>query len=318
MSEKNAPIILFVYKRLDHTRAVIEALQANPEAKNSELYIFSDAPANDKDEKEVENVRKYIHSLNGFRNIVIVERESNYGIEKSELDGVTSVLEKYGKAIVLEDDIQVCNQFLRYMNYCLDEYQNDKNVFTVTGYSFFKTMPENDNIFGFTRSFSAWGWGTWADRWDKLKRNLTKKDVRFVAKHNISIDNGQDFSYLFMHQYKNDSITWDVAWYYSCFYHDGLTIFPYNSMVNNIGMDGSGIHYNDNSKENRLEPINVRSEFNAPLKLDDWNVTLRKVIKEKKNANRKPLLKKIKMTVRLWVNTIEILFFGKKNAGIKL
>ncbi|MBP3197210.1 MAG: hypothetical protein J6N21_09440, partial [Butyrivibrio sp.] len=305
-------------KRLEHTRAVIEALQANPEAKNSELYIFSDAPANDKDEKEVENVRKYIHSLNGFRNIVIVERESNYGIEKTELDGVTSVLEKYGKAIVLEDDIQVCNQFLRYMNYCLNEYQNDKNVFTITGYSFFKTVPENDNIFGFTRSFSAWGWGTWADRWDKLKRNLTKKDVRFVAKHNISIDNGQDFSYLFMHQYKNDSITWDVAWYYSCFYHNGLTIFPYNSMVNNIGMDGSGIHYNDNSKENRLEPINVRSEFNAPLKLDDWNVTLRKVIKEKKNANRKSLFKKIKMAARLWVNTIEILFFGKKIAGIKL
>ena len=204
------------------------------------------------------------------------------------------------------------------MNYCLNEYQNNRNVFTITGYSFFKSCPEYDNVFGYTRSFSAWGWGTWTDRWSKLKRNLTKKDVKYVALHNNSIDNGQDFSYLFMHQYKNNTITWDVAWYYSCFYNRGLTIFPYNSMVNNIGMDGSGVHYNDNTKENRLEPINVRADFYSPLKLDDWNVTLRKVIKEKKKSNKKPLLKKIKMTARLWVNTIEILFLGKEIVGIKI
>ena len=38
-----APIVLFVYNRLDHTQGVIETLLKNTLAKESEFYIFSDA-----------------------------------------------------------------------------------------------------------------------------------------------------------------------------------------------------------------------------------------------------------------------------------
>ena len=311
------PIILFVYKRLDHTRAVVEALKSNPESGDSILYIFSDAPASEKDIYEVNAVRDYISSIIGFKQIYVVMREHNFGIEKSELEGVTYVLNKYGKAIVLEDDILVCNQFLKYMNFCLNEYEDDKKIYTVTGYSFLKSKAENDNLYGLTGSFSAWGWGTWKNRWDNLKRNFSKKDVKYVAIHNMSLDNGQDFSYLFMHQYKNDTITWDVAWYYSCFYNGGLTLFPYNSMVNNIGMDGSGIHYNDSSSaNNRIEPINVRAELIFPLKIETIGKTKEIVVREKKEADKKTIHKATKMLIRFWINVLEILLIGKKNVKI--
>lgn len=312
-----APILLFVYKRIDHVTAVVDALKANPEALGSALYVYSDAPASDADKADVAKVRDYIHAIEGFKEVVIVERQTNYGIEKSEVDGVTTVVEKHGKVIVLEDDIQVSNQFLKYMNYCLSDYQDDKSVYTVTGYSFLKSLPGKDNVFGLTRSFCAWGWGTWADRWKNLCRSLGKSDVRYVASHKNALDNGQEFSYLLLHQYKNHYLTWDVAWYYSCCKNGGMTIFPYNSLVNNIGMDGSGVHYSDSSKENRIEPINDREAIVYPLDFADFEDMLHQVVTQKRAADPKSTGRKIKMFARFWVNVLEILVAGAKSVEIR-
>ena len=204
MDVNYSPIILFVYKRLDHVIKTVSALKANPEAEQSVLYIFSDAAANAVDKDGVKAVRKYINELDGFKEVIVIERETNWGIEKSEIDGVSFVLNECGKAIVVEDDLEVCDQFLYYMNQGLYDYKDDKRVYTITGYSFLKTDTANDGVYGYTRSFCAWGWGTWLDRWQNFKKTVDKRDVRFVMAHKTSIDNGQDFSYLFMHQYKYD------------------------------------------------------------------------------------------------------------------
>lgn len=42
---KYAPILLFVYNRLEHLKQTMETLQNNTLAAESELYIYSDAPA---------------------------------------------------------------------------------------------------------------------------------------------------------------------------------------------------------------------------------------------------------------------------------
>ncbi len=317
MTKDYAPILLFVYKRLEHVQRVIDALRTNPEAADSVLYIYSDAPASDADAEGVEAVREYVRSISSFEKVIVVERENNFGIEKSEVDGVTTVIGRHGKVIVLEDDIQVGNQFLKYMNYCLNEYKSDKSIYTVTGYSFLKADKANEELFGLTRSFCAWGWGTWSDRWENLSRSLNKSDIRYVATHKSMLDNGQEFSYLLLHQYKNRYLTWDVAWYYSCCKNGGMTIFPYNSLINNIGMDGSGVHYNDGSKENRVEPINDRGEISFPLKFGKFEDTLRKVVAEKKAGDKKTILRQFKMIVRFWLNTIEILASGADRVEIK-
>ena len=54
---ETAPIILFTYNRLKHTRATVEALQQNKEAENSKLIIFSDAAANEIHTVKVNEVR---------------------------------------------------------------------------------------------------------------------------------------------------------------------------------------------------------------------------------------------------------------------
>ncbi|WP_155828854.1 hypothetical protein [Butyrivibrio sp. NC2007] len=295
----------------------VAALKTNPEAKQSVLYIYSDAPAKESDAEDVETVRKYICDLDGFKEVIVTERESNWGIEKSVVDGVSYVIKKHGKVIVIEDDLQVCNQFLYYMNTCLNEYEDEKKVYSITGYSFFRSIAENDGVYGYTRSFCSWGWATWLDRWQNLKRIIDKRDVRLVMGNKAALDNGQDFSYLFMHQYKNGGVTWDVAWYFTCFANKGLTIFPYNTMVNNLGMDGSGVHYNDPNGRNRVESINDRKKVTFPLSFVSLEKSTKDTINHSTAWKNRTFSKKAKMFVRFWLNSIEILVAGKKSVGIR-
>ena len=71
-----APIVLFVYNRLSHTRRTIDSLRKNKLAEVSELFVYSDH-AKDADSKiAVQEVRDYISQLKGFKQIQLyIERK---------------------------------------------------------------------------------------------------------------------------------------------------------------------------------------------------------------------------------------------------
>ena len=100
-----APIALFTYCRADHTRAAVESLLRNQEAAESDLYIFSDGPKNGSKELAVKDNREYIHTIQGFNSIHIIEREKNWGLANSLIAGITEIVNKYGRVIVVEDDL---------------------------------------------------------------------------------------------------------------------------------------------------------------------------------------------------------------------
>ncbi|MDH3269365.1 MAG: glycosyltransferase, partial [Ignavibacteria bacterium] len=163
-----APIVLFVYNRPEHTKRTVESLLNNTLINNSTLFIFSDGPKNDKDLKNVEEVKDYIRTIKGFDKIEIIEREKNFGLANSVISGVTQVIESYGKVIVLEDDMISSPYFLKYMNEVLNFFEYDQRIFSVTGYTFPIKIPEYYKypVYLSSRS-SSWGWGTWKNRWEK-------------------------------------------------------------------------------------------------------------------------------------------------------
>lgn len=253
-----APIILFVYNRLDHTKTVVEALKRCPESKASELYIYSDAAKDGQSVAVVKEVRQYIKSIDGFSKINIIEREYNWGIEKSEIDAITTVINKHGKAIMIEDDIVVSGQFLKFVNLALTKYKNILSVGSVTGYSFIDDsdttgLPET----AFIQLASAWGWATWSDRWKLMHKSIEKQDIVRLCKRQYreKFDFGYHYSDMVYKQFINKKITWDVLWYYTLFENGMFTMIPTKTMVNNIGMDGSGVHYSSSTAQNRIEDI---------------------------------------------------------------
>lgn len=237
-----APIVLFVYNRPNHTKLTIEALKQNELAKESDLIIFSDAPKNENAKASVTDVRKYIRSVRGFKSIKIIEREKNFGLANSIIEGVTKVVNKYGEIIVLEDDLITSKYFLRFMNDALDVYQNDSKVASISGYVYpIKDLPETF----FIKGADCWGWATWKRAWDlfekdgkKLLRDLEEKKLL----NEFDFDGTYKYSEMLKNQIEGKNNSWAVRWYASAFLKNKLTLYPGKSLVSNIGNDTIGTH----------------------------------------------------------------------------
>lgn len=242
---KLAPIVLFTYNRLQHTKQTVEALQRNELAKESYLFVFSDGAKNDSDAQKVEEVRKYLKTINGFKNVTVIEREKNWGLANNIIDGVTQIVNKYGKIIVLEDDLVTSPGFLKYMNEALDMYADEERVASIHGWSYpLKNREKLPETF-FIRETGCWGWATWARAWkyfepdgkkllDELKRRRLTKEFDFGGAY--------PYTRMLKDQIRGKNNSWAIRWYASAFLRDMLTLYPRDSLVRNIGLDSSGTH----------------------------------------------------------------------------
>ena len=237
-----SPVVLFVYSRLDHTKHTLEALKSNVLAKDSNLFIFSDAPKNEKAKKGVEEVRKYIHSIKGFKKVKIIERKNNMGLANSVIDGVTKIVNKYGKVIVLEDDLVTSKYFLKFMNDALNFYENESKVISISGYIYpINNLPETF----FIKSADCWGWATWKRGWDLFEKDgeklLVQLEKRDLTKE-FDFNNSYPYMQMLRDQILGKNSSWAVRWYASAFLKNKLTLYPGKSFVQNIGNDTLGTH----------------------------------------------------------------------------
>ena len=258
-----SPIVLFVYNRPWHTRQTVEALKKNKLAQASELIIFSDGFKNEADKIKVDEIRKYLKSINGFKTVKIVEKDKNYGLAKSIISGVTEIVNNYGKIIVLEDDLITSPYFLKYMNDALDFYKDNQAVISISGYAYpVKTeLPETF----FLKGADCWGWATWKRGWDLFETNGKKLLGEIVNKklsREFDYDNAYPYTKMLKDQIGGRVDSWAIRWHASAFVKNKLTLYPGKSLVKNIGFDSSGTHCSVSTKYDTAiskNPIIVKS-----------------------------------------------------------
>jgi hypothetical protein len=243
-----APIALFVYNRPEHTRRTLTYLQKNLLADESRLFIFSDAAKTDGDKAKVEEVRRLIKEVTGFKSVKVVERKENLGLANSIISGVTQLVQEYGKVIVFEDDLLSSVYTLQYFNEALTRYANEEKVMHIGAYMYNLANKKLHQTF-FFRAATSWGWATWARAWKDFEPDVDVLLKQFDKKKTdqFSIEGTMNFWKQLegFKAGKNDS--WAIRWYASIFLKGGLTLNPSTSLVHNIGNDGSGVHSN---KEN--------------------------------------------------------------------
>ena len=298
---KCAPVILFVYNRPLHTEQTIKALQKNIYADKSDLFIFSDGAKGEAAVEQVMTVREILANVEGFKSITIVERSSNWGLAKSVIAGVTSVISDFGKAIVLEDDLVTSPYFLKYMNEALEFYKDEHKVFSISGYNhppnlmkFPKDYP-HDVYFNYRNS--SWGWATWKDRWYKSDWEI-KDFEAFVHNKQAQKDfnrGGEDMADMLKDQMQGKLDSWAIRWSYSHFIHDAVSVCPVRSYVNNIGMDASGTHCGKTNKfENDLSKAKSLCDFFLPVRVNEAIMhSFRRVYKRSFKSKIKHKIKQI-------------------------
>jgi hypothetical protein len=241
-----APICLFVYNRLDETKITVEALKANFLAAESKLFIFSDGFKNAETQSKVEEVRAYIKTITGFKEITLIECAVNKGLASSIIAGVTKIVNTHGTVIVLEDDLVTTPNFLDFMNQSLQFYENNTSIQSISGFSMkIKNKLKDSDVFFHQRTHS-WGWATWGNRWDKnIFDPIYIKDT-IASKPNIlknfNKQCGNDISEMLLNSLSGKNNSWYVRWVFDHFITKRLTVYPFLSKVYNIGFSDNGTH----------------------------------------------------------------------------
>ncbi|NUM71352.1 MAG: glycosyltransferase family 2 protein [Ignavibacteriaceae bacterium] len=241
-----APVVIFVYNRPTHFLQIVEALAANNLAPETDLIVISDGAKKPADEDKVREIRAAALNIKGFRSVDLIAREKNYGLAASIIDGVTRIVNEYGRIIVLEDDHITSPWFLRYMNDALELYETEERVISIHGYIYpvKEKLPETF----FMRGADCWGWATWKRGWDLFEKD-GEKLLNRLQSENLT----HEFDYLgaannvrmLKRQIAGKNNSWAIRWHASAFLNNKLTLYPGTTLITNIGADGSG----ENTKE---------------------------------------------------------------------
>lgn len=238
-----APIIIFCYNRQDHLKSTIDALTLNDLAKESDLIVFSDGPRKESDKEKIEGVRMYLATISGFRSVSIHTRKENMGLARSIISGVSEVLDQYGKAIIMEDDLLCTTDFLVYMNDALSTFEENSLVFSVSGFSFgigaVKRYPEDTAL---VFRASSLGWGTWKDRWERVDWQVSdfQEFKNSPERQDRLKEAGEDILPMIIKQQRGLINSWAVRWAYHHVKYGGYCLIPIRSKIKTTGDDGSG------------------------------------------------------------------------------
>ncbi|MFC4213183.1 glycosyltransferase family A protein [Pedobacter lithocola] len=294
---KNSTIIgVFCYNRVSKLKRCIEALLKNPECKNMDIVFFSDGPKIGSDDTHIKEVRHYIDNLDGFKNIIKHYREHNLSTGPNFRTGLTFLSENYERFIIVEDDLIVSSNYLKFLIDALEFYKDDQSVFCVTAYVFPIKAPNYIYDTIVYKRFCSYGWGGWGNRftniiWDENDlNNLMNNSPRFKKRLNAE---GFDLVRMLKKQIKGTISTWDIQMQTHVAENRLKVIYPKLSKVSNIGFDEestntSGVNYlvtpiDDGAQRNfKFSPAtNIVAELQSQIKAPYAYHTL--VIRKLKN-----------------------------------
>ncbi len=242
-----APIVVFAYNRPIHIKRVLESLSRNVYADESELFVFIDGPKNNagvEKNNEVYNVAKSFQT-GYFKNVTIINHEKNNGLANSVISGVSEILDRYKKVVVIEDDSLASPYYLKFMNEALIRYENDKKIWSVGGFTVPMEIPKDykeDVIF--TQRCSSCAWGTWTDRWNKIDWSVPSyNSFRFDLFKRSKFNRwGPDKASMLDDQMNGRIDSWAIRFDYEMYRNNCYNVLPASSLIEQIGFDGSGTH----------------------------------------------------------------------------
>jgi len=246
-----SPILLFTYKRIP--KEIIKSLLQNDLSKESDIYIYSDGYKSEIDRNDVLEVREYLKTIKGFKRIEIIEAEQNKGLANSIISGVTSTINKYGKVVVLEDDLIVSSNFLEYMNDALEYYKDCEDIWSISGYGpKLHCLEDYGKDLYLSLRASSWGWASWKDRWDSVDWDVKNfESLKHDKNMKSRFEQGGDDMYKMLELQMLGKIdSWAIRWCFSQFLQGKYTVYPKKSKIVNDGFsDAKGTHNSGNSSK---------------------------------------------------------------------
>lgn len=235
-----APIIVFCYNRPDHLEQTLDALSRNELADQSTLYIYCDGPkegASDEMQKKIADVRQVARKRQWCKEVHVVEREHNVGLMSNIVGAVTEIVNQYGRVITMEDDIITSKGYLRFMNEALELYKDDEQVMHVSGYMW-PHKYKLPNTFFYEVPYPGGGWATWQRAWQHYTNDVQSLYNYWCTRWDEFNKFGDNYLQKQLEaNYQGTMKTWFIKWHAVMLQRGALTLYPGQSLTNNIGFD---------------------------------------------------------------------------------
>lgn len=248
-STVKAPVVMIGFNRPFLSERTMGNVAKCRDAKDRDAYLFIDGPREGRkdDVEKTEETRRVADNIRNtsLPRLKIVKREKNLGCRGNIIASISEIVNKYGKVIIVEDDVLVSRTFLSYMDEALERYESDKRIWCINAcQSPYLKLPKRlkTDVYLSPRNM-CWGWGVWADRWNAVDFDMTdwpeyiKQPGNDLKVHlcGLGLEDG------IWDQYKTKS-SWDTQCTYHMIKHGLYAIEPRMTLTKNCGSGIDGTH----------------------------------------------------------------------------
>lgn len=299
-----APIIVFAYNRPEHLRKTLEALANNDLANESQLFIYCDGARENASEEQLNRIvenRDVAHLAKGFKTVTVIEHPKNIGLKANIVGAVTEVVNTYGRVITLEDDVVTSKGFLRFMNEALEMYKDDEQVMHISGYMWPHRWPLPETFF-YQMPYPGGGWATWKRAWQYYDDDAEKLYHQWENRWDEFNTVGTHLQKQLYDNYQGTLNTWYIKWHAVLLSRHGLTLYPGQSLTNNIGFDEFASNCRPTDKFD-VEPVDYMPVKRIPIrenKLAAHEIYAFYQGRWYNKRRRNALIAKMKNIIRFW------------------
>jgi len=239
------PIAVFIYKRPEKTRLILDVLQ---NVKPAKLYVFANGPQVENENEICIQTQSLFDSIDWPCEVIREFERTNIGLGNRIISGLNFLFEKEESAIILEDDCIPHPHFFYFCENLLLKYANNEKIFHINGFNPAEKLVEDleEDFFVTRYSIPSWGWATWRRAWVNFKDDREKwqknKKLLFTQFQQKNFKFWTDmFSGL---QHSNDF--WDLQWNIDIWKNNGLVLTSKLNLIRNLGSDTSATYMKNN------------------------------------------------------------------------
>lgn len=253
-------VLIVGYLRFD---GILRNLEACSEAGIREVYLALDGGKNldtiHKQNFGLEKILEFVDSNNMV--LHVRRRNSNAGLAVGVIEGVTWFFEHVDFGVILEDDLEISQDFFRFISEACVEF-NSQEVSVISGNNYFKS-GSGDRV-GAANYPLVWGWATWRDCWDKYLTSIHGPLVpHFNPRCSLKVN---AFWFTAALQSRLGVVdSWAMSFGQFIRMRDLICLLPPVNLVSNSGADSQASHSSESDKFIRY-PIEALAR---PL---DWNL----------------------------------------------
>lgn len=238
------PIIFATFARPEYARKAFNQIK---KAKPRKLYFYSNK-ARENDYQEIERnqkIRALINEVDWECELKIYFRDKYVDLYTSLWGAYDWVFQNEESAIVIEEDCVASLAFFDYCDKLIPKYEKDNRIWIISGNNFFEYFNPNNYDYIFTRYPYQWGWATWRDRWQRIKRtNIPWEEMKRYKLFMQLYPNKKQANYHLKTEeafYKNlkNVPAWDLTMGFTYNCEGGFGIIPTKNLVMNIGCNGT-------------------------------------------------------------------------------